>query len=199
MSGSNIYFDSKQYQSQTFTSDGTFNVPAGVYEIYLEMWGGGGAGGYADNGLAYGGEPGQTILRQLPVTPLQSFNVVIGQGGAGVTSATLNLKGNDGTDTTFGSFKAAGGKGGGVLGVTLISNIILGGQGVGRNSHRANGGANGTNTAGGDAGYENGGNGSTAILDGGNGGLAAGGGGAFDGRTSGDGGDGICIVYWKVD
>lgn len=39
-----------QAQNQTFTSDGTFIVPAGVTTITVKVWGAGGGGGHSDDG-----------------------------------------------------------------------------------------------------------------------------------------------------
>jgi len=44
--------------SQTFTSSGSFIVPAGVSSIKVEVWGGGGAGGGVTTNGTYGGAGG---------------------------------------------------------------------------------------------------------------------------------------------
>lgn len=95
---------------QTFTSDGIWVCPRGVYRIELEGWGGGGGGGAGGarstagvtttitNG---GGGGGGALLQKysLDVTPGVTYNVVIGQGGAG--APTANPYGADGGDTLF--------------------------------------------------------------------------------------------------
>lgn len=83
--------------SQTFNTNGTFNVPADIVRIRIKVWGSGGGGGHGaeDSGFIGGGGGGgageyRTML--LTVTPLDALAIVIGVGG-GETS--------DGTDTTF--------------------------------------------------------------------------------------------------
>ncbi|PZX48498.1 hypothetical protein LV85_03568 [Algoriphagus chordae] len=66
---------------ETYTSDGTFYVPADVYEITIEAWGGGGAGGNGTSNISGGGGGGAYSKKTLSVTPGQPLAVYIGNGG----------------------------------------------------------------------------------------------------------------------
>jgi hypothetical protein len=81
---------------EIFTSDGTFNVPEGVYFVNLFMVGGGA-------GMAAGSVAGAETLfvYDWPVTPSTAIAVQVGQGGSGT---------NDGTPSRFGSLSCAAGK-----------------------------------------------------------------------------------------
>jgi hypothetical protein len=204
MSGSSVYF-SGDWKSQPFTSNGSFIVPEKVSLVFIEMYGGGGAG--AQGGLSgspvtwvFGGEAGNFVSKPVLVTPGASLPVVIGPGGASTGLA--------GGDTSFAGLYFARGGRGGVSQDTIGSNLAmtiyaLNGYGQGRDSIRALGG---NNTAiiddigyGGDAGYGAGGNASTTV--GSTGGIGAGGGAAVGtGSTAGGpGGPGIVIIYYKKD
>lgn len=71
------------YGQQAFTSPGTYSwiAPADVYQISAVCIGGGagGGGGYAGGG----GAGGLGWKNAIPVTPGQSYTVVVGAGGAG--------------------------------------------------------------------------------------------------------------------
>lgn len=206
MSGTNIYIPGKEVKSQTFTSNGTFTVPDGTDKVYVEMYGGGGGGasdttaGSAVTAVRYGGEAGNRVQAMVPVSPGDSISVVIGSGGVGGTSGADGI-GGDGTATTFDGLKAAGGKGGGWIGeFNSIVGARANGHGIGRDNYRSSGGNKvlvGSSTIfGGDAGH---GNGSDAALTPSAGGRGAGGGASTtsgSGSVGGDGGDGICIVYY---
>lgn len=107
------------------TSNQTWTVPAGVSKIKVELWGGSGGGGGAGlysysyiNG-GYGGNGGY-IQQEINVTPGQQFGITIGIGGMSGSNATSysygysigDTDGNNGGDSWFGSYKAAGGSGG---------------------------------------------------------------------------------------
>ncbi|OIP65225.1 MAG: hypothetical protein COV32_02800 [Candidatus Yonathbacteria bacterium CG10_big_fil_rev_8_21_14_0_10_43_136] len=123
--------------SQTFISDGTFTVPAGVTSITVETWGGGGAGGPGgDSGSVYGGHnytsgggggSGGYAKSTFAVTPGETFPVVIGAGGTGIKTGfavtgpqhgniRYNSQGTSGSTSSFGSgsrlASATGGTGG---------------------------------------------------------------------------------------
>lgn len=95
-----------------FTSGaGTWTVPTGVTEVYLEVVaGGGGAGNFGGGG---GGEvigAGRTTRKIVTVVPGASIPVAVGDGGAGgnyLTPAT------NGGNSIFGSVTAKGGGAGG--------------------------------------------------------------------------------------
>ena len=98
----------------SFTSSGTFSVPAGVSAVTVLVvagaGGGGGGGGRAgppgDNGTGGGGGgAGGLVFRPgFPVTPGGTVSVTIGCGGGAATV---------GQDSVFGTLTAKGGGGGG--------------------------------------------------------------------------------------
>ena len=169
--------------AQTFTSSGTFTVPANVTTIDI-FCGGGGASGMHKYGAGGGGGAGYTATKKNhAVTPGQQLAVVIGAGG-GLTAGIAN----PGSATTFGGsvLTANGG--------SIPSGSIggKGGSGGGGGNGSSNGGAggsdgsNGTTTA-----YAGGvGQGSTtrAFAEAGNTLYAGGGGGG--GNPPGTGGAG---------
>lgn len=193
--------------TQTFTSDGTFTVPAGVTKIWVTAFGGGGGG---KTGGA-GGQGGDRVIKKAySVTPKTNIPITIGVGGE---------ENNDGGATVIGNIVtlAGGGKGGspkshsGSLGGPENMN--------GMDSPMANGGLRGSDSyydgrtydggGGGGGGYGRGGNGGYGTASGGsyagngeNGGIGAGGGAGgsatankYDG-IGGKGGDGIVIIEW---
>lgn len=201
MSGTNVYFDNPLYESETFTSSGTFNVPDGVNLVFIELWGGGSGGG-ADkgiNGFAAGGKSATPFIGPVPVTPGGTVSVTIGLGGDGSDAGNPSIEGGD---SSFGSIFSRGGK--------AVADDGIGSEqykGRGLDSFRSLGGNDfgtfATDYAqGGDAGYEAGGNAGDDINGPAptNGGRGAGGGASNNvgsGVGAGDGGNGICIVYWN--
>ncbi len=99
--------------TQTFSTSGTFTVPAGVTSIQVEAWGGGGAGGGATgNPSGGGGGAGGGYVKNtsLTVIPGTTYTVTVGTGGLGSTGA-----GGAGNSSWFGStatLLAVGGNGG---------------------------------------------------------------------------------------
>src|SRR5690554_3656209 len=73
----------QEMDEETFTSSGTWTVPAGVTEITVEAWGAGGGGGNrTSNGYAGGGGGGAYSRSAVAVSSGQSsYKVTIGQGG----------------------------------------------------------------------------------------------------------------------
>ena len=59
--------------SQTFSTNGTFNLPTGVTSITVEAWGGG-AGG---NGSVYGGGGGGSYSKITIINPNSSYAVAM--------------------------------------------------------------------------------------------------------------------------
>ncbi|KKS58205.1 MAG: PE-PGRS family protein [Candidatus Nomurabacteria bacterium GW2011_GWA2_42_41] len=121
--------------SQTFASNGTFTVPAGVTSITVEVWGGGGAGGpggASQNYTGYwtytaggGGGSGGYAKSMFTVTPGATYSIVVGAGGSGTQtgfyvnggqSGRNNEQGVSGASSSFGSggtyASATGGTGG---------------------------------------------------------------------------------------
>ncbi len=210
--------------SQTFTTSGTFTVPAGVDKVYVMManagaGGGGGGGWYTGAQLGGDGGGGSASVFGVPflrtVTPGQNITVTVGAGGAGGAAATTlqgsGGNGGSGGQSSFGLIIAQGSTaiGGGGTGSTTSLN---GGGGGGAGSY---GGAGG---AGGPGGGGPGGAGSIGYYrayTAGTGGLASSGGAGTGGtsdaengnngqansaaRTAGAGGAGGAgkvIVYW---
>ena len=89
---------------QTFTSSGTFTVPAGVRSVDAFLVGGGGGGSQRGSARAGGGGGGGYTLTQkgIGVSPGQQIAVVVGSGGS---------IGSRGGTSSFGSYLARGGNG----------------------------------------------------------------------------------------
>ncbi|MEK8180954.1 LamG-like jellyroll fold domain-containing protein [Flavobacterium buctense] len=214
--------------SQTFTSSGTFTVPAGVYQVTVEAWGGGGKGGDGLNlgRVGGGGGGGAYASKSIPVVPGNTYTVNVGLG------ATSVANGGDSWFIDTSTFLAKGG-------TTALNNAILGGAGgnaaasIGDITSRGGNGANGLTSSyggGGGAGAEagenmgvdaatnigaiatcnggNGGNGYTSSNGDGSPGIAPGGGGGGGRRngnngvnqgTGGRGADGKVIIRWPVN
>ena len=193
-----------QVQTQTFNTNGTFDVPAGVTQITVEAWGGGGGGGFARsvNGAAGGGGGGGAYYKAIVnVTPGQSIPVTIGQGGTG--GATNGTGANGGGTTSFGAYLSANGGNPGA-GVSTNSSGA-GGTGGAGGIYSGGNGANGINETGvgtggggggGSAGTDSNGNqgsgliGGSAVIGGGAGGNGARGTAGGDGTAPGGGGAG---------
>ncbi len=109
--------------SQTFTADGTFTVPADVTSITIDAVGG--AGGSCDDDL---GGLGARVQATLSVTPGQEFTVTIGGMGGDFTAPTGGANGGGTGDD--------GGGGGGATdlrfgGTTLNDRVLVAGGGGG--------------------------------------------------------------------
>jgi hypothetical protein len=145
------------YVENIFAS-GNYTVPAGITELLVECWGGGGAGlGYPNvpqSTTGGGGGGGAYSASVVSVTPGDVIPVVIGAGGVSTGGA-----GSDGGDTSwnFGAIVAKGGQGAGVT----VTTAALGGQasgGIGTTKFSGgNGGKGGTSLN-----YSTGGGGSAA-------------------------------------
>ncbi|WP_333875880.1 LamG-like jellyroll fold domain-containing protein, partial [Flavobacterium sp.] len=214
--------------SQTFTSSGTFTVPAGVYQVTVEGWGGGGKGGDGLNigNVGGGGGGGAYATKSIPVVPGTTYTVNVGLG------ATTVANGGDSWFINTSTFLAKGG-------TTALNNVTTGAAGgsaassIGDVTSSGGNGANGVSGSyggGGGAGAEAGENmgvnatthlGAVATCNGGNGGngytspngdglpgLSPGGGGGGGRRngnngvnqgTGGRGADGKIIIRWPVN
>src|SRR5690554_5218045 len=71
-------YDSLFSQTTTFSSSGTYTIPAGATQIKVEAWGGGGRGGSQATGGGGGG--GAYASRIINVTPLATYTVTVGTG-----------------------------------------------------------------------------------------------------------------------
>lgn len=131
--------------TRTFTSSGTFTVPAGVTTLKIEAWGAGGGGassaGAGGGGGEYAAEPASAA------TPGGTVTVTIGTGGALGVGGASNSGGAGGNTTTSGggttAVTAHGGGGGNKNGTPASS----GGSGSSNTTHHS-GGASGTSTGG---------------------------------------------------
>ena len=182
--------DSQAQTTQTFTTSGSFVVPAGVTSVQVQAWGGGGAGGGVVGGALFtakaggGGAGGSfTKVTNVAVTPGATITVTVGAGGTGASQ----VAGTTGGTSTFGSaipVSAVGGGGGQIgtngTGAAVTTGITFnggsGGNAVSANSGAGGGGA-GSTGAGGNA------SGTTAGTAGPGGGSA----GAAGLTSSGDG------------
>ncbi|MEQ9289314.1 MAG: T9SS type A sorting domain-containing protein [Cyclobacteriaceae bacterium] len=175
--------------TQTFNSNSTFVVPAGVTEITVKAWGAGGGGGAGgDDGPGGDGGGGGFAEATISVTPGESLNIAVGGGGG---------------NGDFSDNSGDGGGGGGYSGVDRGGTFLIiapggGGGGGGDNSSDTSGGdggaGGGTNGLGGTASSDaNGGNGGTSGSggSGGSGGENNGSAGSLgSGGAGGDGGGG---------
>jgi hypothetical protein len=174
--------------SQTFNAGGTYIVPAGVTQIIVQAWGGGGAGGgTANTGLGgrggAGGGGGAYVTKTLSVSPGDALGIVVGAQVNGTTGGNGG-NGNPSTITGFtGSVFAAGGTGG----PAYTSSAPTGGAGgslvasFGDTKLAGTNGGNGSTNSGAGGAGANGGAGGTAVTSGssaGNVGTAPGGGGS---------------------
>ncbi|HKR04200.1 MAG TPA: proprotein convertase P-domain-containing protein, partial [Bacteroidia bacterium] len=202
--------------TQTFTSSGTFTVPAGVTTVQVEAWGGGGGGGGVNGSSsqtrAGGGGAGGAYVKNISfgVTPGANISVTVGSGGDGDNGDD----GENGGASIFGSVTANGGIGGKVgesgnpngAGAPVTSGTFNGGSGAaasGGNSGGGGGGAgstgaggNASGTSAGAAGAGGGGAGGAGRTSSGDGNDAAGlsgggGGGRSSSSTDRRGGDGF--------
>jgi gliding motility-associated-like protein len=171
-----ILFPEINAQTQIFDYTGvvqTYTVPAGVTCIQVKMWGAGGGGG--DNSNCGNGGGGAYVEGRLPVSPGETLNIIVGQGGA----AGIQCCGGGGNNGSF------------------IMASAFGGGGRGRSDDRGGGGGGGysgifrgtISAANSLAIAAGGGGGGGSGSNGGNGTRYCGGGGAEIGGTGGRGGD----------
>lgn len=203
--------------AQTYLSDDSYTVPAGVTSITIEAWGGGGKGGTrTTNGVSGGGGGGAYSRKTIAVTAGQTYNFTVGQGATTTANGTntvvtlgaatiMTARGGNsvanntatgaaGGTATGGDFNYSGG-----TGATGSSGSYSGGGGssggtgsVGGNGSNQNGGS-ATGAGDGGDGRTNSGNGSSGSWPGGGGGGAYRSGGGST-RTGGNGGNGRVTI-----
>lgn len=204
----NTDFLKVQATTVTYTTNGSWQAPAGVTSVIVELWGGGGGGG--DGGGSHndgggGGAGGQYSKKVVTVTSGNFYSYTIGSAG----SAGVDTNGGPGGDSTFDTnvVVAKGGAGGlsydngqtGALGSTTngVGDIVYaGGNGADGTLSYSGGGGGGAGSTGtgnsanadtaGTAKTENGGaggNGSTARSGNGSAGNTYGGGGGAGTRN----------------
>jgi hypothetical protein len=170
--------------SAVYGGNSTFNVPANVYSITIEVYGGGGGGG--TNGGGGGGA--YSIRQNIPVTPGEPIAVFVGSGGnntgtdGGVSYVIRDS--NIANQLTNSLLYANGGKG-------ATTGNAAGGTFDSRYS-----GSNGDNANGSNGGKAGGPLGGAAGGDGVNGSAPGGGGGKRSG-TRGIGGAGLVIISYS--
>ena len=209
--------------SQTYTSSGTFVVPAGVTSVQVEAWGGGGRGGSRQSNIggSGGGGGGAYAKKVITVTSGSSYTVTVGSGSTTNspggdswfnTNTTILAKGGNSVDLNI-STAATGGSSASCIGTVVYSggngkDGISGNYGGGGGSS-AGTGSNGTNApdASGAIAPSGGGNGGTGKSGGGGVGgdgffIGGGGGGAFTTangtQAGGNGGDGQIILTYTA-
>jgi hypothetical protein len=194
----------------TYTSGtGTFTVPCGVSSITVQVWGAGGGGARGsrsnpnDFGGGGGGGGGYTVA-VFTVTPNQTFSYAVGLGGNGQTGNNAATAAQDGSNSTFGTLTAEGGKKGIAAGASNGTGGAGGGATGGTPSSGSNGGDGQTNVGGGNGGNNGTGTNGTSInavvgavvnASGFGGGGAGGYGNNGDG---GNGGNGQIVVSWTT-
>ena len=181
---------------QTFTTLGAhpWTRPTGITKVIIEVQGGGGSGAYTSGGSTNcGGGAGGYARKFLDVSSIASATIVVGAGGATVTSAAA---GNDGSDSSWAdgtnTITGAGGTGG----PTSSYGSAPGGAGTnGDLNITGQTGMTSTYSSGGSSQFGNGGwNTWTGQYTGGDGtGYGSGGGGGYQSPT-GAGAQGIVIV-----
>ncbi|WP_158587686.1 beta strand repeat-containing protein [Algoriphagus lacus] len=73
-------------QPKIYNTNGTFFVPAGIYQITVKVYGGGGGGGSGSHGAGGGG--GGYSERTINVVPGEPIAIFVGNGGNGQTGTT---------------------------------------------------------------------------------------------------------------
>ncbi len=90
--------------SKTYTgSNQTWNVPAGISSINVQLWGAGGGGGRADATHLNSGGSGGYVAGTLSVTPSSTLTIIVGRGGneAPTGSASYGGGGNLGSNSYY--------------------------------------------------------------------------------------------------
>ena len=167
---------------------GTWTCPSYVTSVCVLCIGGGGGG---DNGLGNyaGGGGGLAWKNNIPVTPGQSYQIVVGHGGQGGSSGYSAIDGQDGGDSYFMNTSTVVGRGGGGGGTSNGAGGGYTGDGGGTGGNGGNGSDGNGAGGGGAAGYSgNGGNGG--------GGSAQSGGSSGSGGGAGGGGVGGSKAYY---
>tara|TARA_R110002153_G_scaffold240736_1_gene395520 strand:+ start:2277 stop:4022 length:1746 start_codon:yes stop_codon:yes gene_type:complete len=141
--------------TESFTSSGTFSVPAGITQCDVLVVAGGGGGGNGPSNDETGGgggggaAGGLVFMPNYPVTASGTITVTVGDGSAQVSPETGLTQGGDGQDSVFGApsnpgigqggvLTAKGGGGGGAAGPGIGPGI-----GAGRTGGSAGGGGGG--------------------------------------------------------
>jgi hypothetical protein len=198
---SSVKIGTKQIGVINTPGSGTFTVPAGVFTLNVEVGGGGGGGGSGNaTNTGAGGGAGGFARGPMAVTPGQTFNYIVGAGGASVSNGS---QGGNGGSTSFGGIFSATGGTGGAGGNSSSPAGGQGGVGSGPGLLQPGGsgsdGCTGNQYFGGNGGGSYYGGGGRAGTNGGfSGAFASGGGGTYlnPGVGSGVGGGGIIVLEY---
>jgi len=184
-------------------ADQTYTVPSNVYAVVAYIWGAGGGGSGQPGGA---GAFAQVVV---PVTPGQTYTIIVGQGGIQTSSATYGgggfgyvgnawagggrsaIRYSSADIVTLGAGAGSGQDSGSTGGVANWSPLVNSGNGYDATAAQHASlvsGKGGTQTAGGAGGAPDGGLGSS--YQGGAGGLNYGGTGGTGGAPTGGGGSG---------
>lgn len=190
---------------QSFTSSGTFTVPAGIFRVRATVTGAGGGGSGCNVGQGgSGGGAGSTAIEWIGVAPGDTVSVTVGT--AGTAGPSGGSPGGTGGTSSFGAFcSAVGGLGGDVTNGGGIGGTAMGGDVNVRGGDGGDGGGPSDPSYGGNGGASYWGGGGRAGSTGGGGGLpgrayGSGGGGSYDrsggASAGGAGAAGIVTVEW---
>jgi len=100
--------ESRVLTTESFTSSGTFSVPAGITQGDVLVVAGGGSGSGGDPNGGGGGGGGLIFVPNYPLTPGGTVTVTVGN-----QSGQAYSKGPNGNDSVFGTLTAKGGGAGG--------------------------------------------------------------------------------------
>ncbi|EAM1510183.1 tail fiber protein [Salmonella enterica] len=124
---------------QFFTANGTFTVPDGVTQVFVEMLGGGGGGGgggHTSNtdGLLYcsggnAGKSGEPEIAIVPVIAGNNYPVTVGAGGASGAGGVLPNSNPTGNVVQVGQAGNSGINGGNSIFIDVVANGGAGGAG----------------------------------------------------------------------
>ncbi|MEO8590336.1 MAG: hypothetical protein ABI432_13260, partial [Flavobacteriales bacterium] len=179
-------FSSALLAQATFTTSGTFIVPAGVTSITVELVGAGGSGGGNGGG---GGGGGGYAKGTITVTPGASIPIVVGAGGSEVGTIMGGLgilagAGSNGSSVSNPNI-GGGGAGGSGIGGSINRTGGAGGGGYWTYFGGGGGGAAGITANGGPGGNTIAYNGTNCLTPGGAGGISGGAPGATGGKGAG--------------
>ncbi len=186
--------------TQTFSSSGTWQAPAGVTTLKVECWGGGGKGGatsFSSNETGGGGGGAYARLNAFGLAPGTTYTVTVGSGSTSTAAGGDSWFNTNSTVLAKGGSTVANNGTGGANGGSATSSIgdvkFAGGNGAnGSNNNYGGGGGSsaGTGAAGANGATSNGGNAPTGGGDGGDGRTGSNGNG-FAGSIPGGGGGGV--------
>jgi hypothetical protein len=124
---------------QTFSTSGSYLVPAGVTNLVVKAWGAGGASGETETAQRAAGGSGGYVTGVLTVVPGETLNVVIGSPGSSTAGGASTVgAGGNGEPAPLGNNSPAAGGGGGATGVLRTGTpLVIAGGGGGGSSTQA--------------------------------------------------------------